>query len=102
MYCKSVASEPLPVVHGGTSNQLQQEGRYFCGKRLDSLDRSVYLLAIKRAHNKDDIVRAGPEIISVEVEPVVLAESIVASFEGALLRAKVKKSVEPLKNFIHL
>jgi TetR/AcrR family transcriptional repressor of nem operon len=40
--------------------------------------------------------------VPVEVEPVVLAESIVASFEGALLRAKVKKSVEPLKNFIHL
>jgi TetR/AcrR family transcriptional regulator, transcriptional repressor for nem operon len=40
--------------------------------------------------------------VPVEVEPLVLAESIVASFEGALLRAKVKKSVEPLKNFIHL
>lgn len=40
--------------------------------------------------------------VPIEVEPVVLAESIVASFEGALLRAKVKKSVEPLKNFIHL
>jgi len=37
-----------------------------------------------------------------DVEPVVLAESIVTSFEGALLRAKVKKSIEPLHNFIHL
>jgi TetR/AcrR family transcriptional regulator, transcriptional repressor for nem operon len=40
--------------------------------------------------------------VRIEVEPSVLAEGIVASFEGALLRAKVKKSVEPLKNFIHL
>jgi len=40
--------------------------------------------------------------VPIDVEPAVLAENIVASFEGALLRAKVKKSVEPLKNFIHL
>ncbi len=40
--------------------------------------------------------------VRIEVEPSILAESMVASFEGALLRAKVKKSVEPLKNFIHL
>lgn len=40
--------------------------------------------------------------LHIDVEPVVLAENIVASFEGALLRAKVKKSVEPLKSFIHL
>ena len=40
--------------------------------------------------------------VHIDIEPVVLAENIVASFEGALLCAKVKKSVEPLKNFIHL
>jgi len=40
--------------------------------------------------------------VNIDVEPVVLAEGIVTSFEGALLRAKVKKSVEPLKNFMHL
>lgn len=40
--------------------------------------------------------------VRFDVEPAVLAENIVASFEGALLCAKVKKSVEPLKNFIHL
>jgi TetR/AcrR family transcriptional repressor of nem operon len=40
--------------------------------------------------------------IPIDVEPLVLAENIVASFEGALLRAKVKKSAEPLNNFIHL
>jgi TetR/AcrR family transcriptional repressor of nem operon len=44
----------------------------------------------------------GEGAIPIDVEPVVLAENIVASYEGALLRAKVKKSVEPLKNFIHL
>ncbi|WP_328755209.1 TetR/AcrR family transcriptional regulator [Geomonas propionica] len=40
--------------------------------------------------------------IPIDVEPAVLAESIVTSFEGALLRAKVMKSVEPLKNFVNL
>jgi len=40
--------------------------------------------------------------LQIDVEPVMLAENLVASFEGALLRAKVKKSVDPLKNFIHL
>jgi TetR/AcrR family transcriptional regulator, transcriptional repressor for nem operon len=40
--------------------------------------------------------------VPIDVEPMVLAENIVASFEGALLRAKVKKSVEPLNNFLHL
>jgi TetR/AcrR family transcriptional repressor of nem operon len=33
---------------------------------------------------------------------MILAENIVASFEGALMRAKVKKSSEPLKNFLHI
>jgi TetR/AcrR family transcriptional repressor of nem operon len=32
----------------------------------------------------------------------MLAENLIASFQGALLRAKVKKSSEPLKNFIYL
>src|SRR5690242_19624500 len=36
--------------------------------------------------------------LPIDVDPAVLAESMVASFEGALLRAKVKKSVEPLHN----
>ncbi|NTW16115.1 MAG: TetR family transcriptional regulator, partial [Syntrophaceae bacterium] len=31
-----------------------------------------------------------------------LAENLIASFQGALLRSKVKKSPEPLKNFIYL
>jgi len=32
----------------------------------------------------------------------MLAESLISSFQGALLRAKVKKSSAPLKNFIYL
>ena len=40
--------------------------------------------------------------LRLNIEPMVLAESLVSAFEGALLRAKVKKSAEPLKNFIHL
>jgi len=40
--------------------------------------------------------------LTINVEPAVLAENLVTSYEGALLLAKVKKSVEPLKNFIHL
>ena len=40
--------------------------------------------------------------LPIDVAPQVLAENLVSSFEGALLRAKVKKSAEPLRNFIHL
>jgi TetR/AcrR family transcriptional repressor of nem operon len=40
--------------------------------------------------------------IPTNLEPEMLAESLVASFQGALLRSKVKKSSEPLKNFIYL
>ena len=40
--------------------------------------------------------------IAEDLDAVPLAENLIASFEGALLRAKVKKSSEPLKNFIHL
>lgn len=40
--------------------------------------------------------------ISADLDAGMLAENLIASFEGALLRAKVKKSSEPLKNFIHL
>jgi len=40
--------------------------------------------------------------IAVDLDAEMLAENMIASFEGALLRAKVKKSSQPLKNFIHL
>jgi len=40
--------------------------------------------------------------IPADLDPEMLAESLISSFEGALLRSKVKKSSEPLKNFIYL
>lgn len=40
--------------------------------------------------------------LTIDAEPALLAENIVTSYEGALMLAKVKKSVEPLKNFLHL
>ena len=40
--------------------------------------------------------------IPEDLDPEMLAENLVASFEGAVLRSKVKKSSEPLKNFIDL
>ncbi|MFV0438353.1 MAG: TetR family transcriptional regulator C-terminal domain-containing protein [Desulfopila sp.] len=40
--------------------------------------------------------------LTIDAEPALLAENIVTSYEGALLLAKVQKSAEPLKNFMHL
>ena len=40
--------------------------------------------------------------IPPDIDPEMLAENLISSFEGALLRSKVKKSSEPLKNFIYL
>ena len=40
--------------------------------------------------------------IPADLDAEMLAENMIASFEGALLRAKVKKSSQPLKNFTHL
>lgn len=40
--------------------------------------------------------------IPADMNPDMLAENLIASFQGALLCAKVNKSLEPLKNFIHL
>ncbi|MGA7827539.1 MAG: TetR family transcriptional regulator C-terminal domain-containing protein [Geobacteraceae bacterium] len=40
--------------------------------------------------------------IPEDLDPEMLAENLISSFEGALLRSKVKKSPEPLKNFIYL
>ncbi|HIJ96922.1 MAG TPA: TetR family transcriptional regulator [Desulfuromonadales bacterium] len=39
--------------------------------------------------------------ISADMDAEMLAENLIASFQGALLRSKVKKSSEPLRNFIH-
>lgn len=40
--------------------------------------------------------------IPSDMNAEMLAENLIASFEGALLRSKVKKSPEPVKNYIHL
>jgi TetR/AcrR family transcriptional repressor of nem operon len=40
--------------------------------------------------------------IPADMDPEMLAENLISSFQGALLRSKVKKSSEPLKNFIYL
>jgi TetR/AcrR family transcriptional regulator, transcriptional repressor for nem operon len=40
--------------------------------------------------------------IPANINAEMLAENLISSFQGALLRSKVKKSSEPLKNFIYL
>ena len=40
--------------------------------------------------------------IAPDLDTDMLAENLISSFQGALLRSKVKKSPEPLNNFIHL
>jgi TetR/AcrR family transcriptional repressor of nem operon len=40
--------------------------------------------------------------IPADINADMLAENLIASFQGALLCAKVRKSLEPLRNFIHL
>jgi TetR/AcrR family transcriptional repressor of nem operon len=40
--------------------------------------------------------------IPADMNVEMLAENLISSFQGALLRSKVKKSPEPLNNFIHL
>lgn len=40
--------------------------------------------------------------IPADLDAEMLAENLISSFQGALLRSKVKKSPEPLRNFVHL
>jgi len=40
--------------------------------------------------------------IPADLDTVMLAENLISSFQGALLRAKVKKTPQPVKDFIHL
>lgn len=40
--------------------------------------------------------------IPADLDAGMLAENLISSFEGALLRSKVKKAAEPLRDFIHL
>ena len=39
--------------------------------------------------------------IPADIDPEMLAETLIASYEGALLLAKVKKTTKPLKNFLY-
>ncbi len=49
------------------------------------------------------LVQAQKEnAIPADTNADMLAENLISSFQGALLRSKVKKSPEPLRNFIHL
>lgn len=42
------------------------------------------------------------QAIPANMDVEMLAENLISSFQGALLRSKVKKSPEPLRAFIHL
>lgn len=51
----------------------------------------------------DVLIQAQSESsIPKHIDVKMLAENMVASFQGAVLRSKIKKSSEPLRNFIHL
>ncbi|WP_078788771.1 TetR/AcrR family transcriptional regulator [Trichlorobacter thiogenes] len=41
------------------------------------------------------------QAIPANLDVEMLAENLISSFQGALLRSKIKKSPEPLRNFIH-
>jgi len=51
----------------------------------------------------DTLVQAqNKNEISADIDVKMLAETMIASFQGALLRSKIKKSSGPLRHFIHL
>lgn len=51
----------------------------------------------------DVLIQAQTEnSIPANIDTKMLAENMIASFQGALLRSKIKKSSEPLRNFIQL
>jgi TetR/AcrR family transcriptional regulator, transcriptional repressor for nem operon len=81
---------------GNLGLEMSDQCEAFRQRLEDALQRWIGSLAALLEEAREE------GAVPINVEPVVLAENIVASFEGALLRAKVKKSVEPLKNFIHL
>jgi TetR/AcrR family transcriptional repressor of nem operon len=64
------------------------------------LDKSLqeWIKAVSRLLLQAQKERAIPADLNAEM----LAENLISSFQGALLYSKVKKSPEPLKNFIHL
>jgi TetR/AcrR family transcriptional repressor of nem operon len=81
---------------GNLALEMSDQCEAFRQRLEDALQRWIGSLAAILEEAREE------GALPIDVEPVVLAENIVASFEGALLRAKVKKSVEPLNNFIHL
>ena len=51
----------------------------------------------------DVLIQAQSESsIPKHIDVEMLAENMIAAFQGAVLRSKIKKSSEPLRNFIHL
>ncbi len=62
-------------------------------KSLQSWIRGVTALLVAAQEEKT---------IPADMNAEMLAENLISSFQGALLRSKVKKSPEPLRNFIHL
>lgn len=81
---------------GNLALEMSDQNEAFRQRLEDALQRWIGSLAAILEEAREE------GAVPIDVEPVVLAENMVASFEGALLRAKVKKSVEPLNNFIHL
>ncbi len=81
---------------GNLSLEMSDQNEAFRKRLEDALEKWIDSLTalLKEAQEQ--------RALHIDADPMVLAENIVASFEGALLRAKVKKSAEPLKNFIHL
>lgn len=60
---------------------------------LQGWEKSLSVLLRQAQEDKD---------LPAEIDADILAENLIASFQGALLCAKVKKSLEPLNNFISL
>jgi TetR/AcrR family transcriptional repressor of nem operon len=66
-------------------------------------ERLVQALQLWTKNLSDLLLQAQEEkAIPADINADMLAENLIASFQGALLFAKVRKSLEPLRNFIHL
>ena len=73
----------------GQSDNIRQR----LEQSLQRWNRALTILLVAAREEKE---------IPVDMDAEMLAENLISSFQGALLRAKVKKSTEPLKNFIYL
>jgi len=81
---------------GNLSLEMSDQCEVFRERLEDALQKWISSLGM--------LLKEARELgtLHIKVDPMILAENIVASFEGALMRAKVKKSSEPLKNFLHI